>query len=83
MPLIFTCTLCGKHAKSEMALECHIRSVHDPRPKPNLKQYLTDDAGIYVEAYSDNDKDWKASKEDEHQLKEDEEFLYCTYCNFK
>ena len=53
------------------------------KPKPNLKQYFTDVGGIAVEDYSDNDKDWKAIKTDERQLKEDEDFLSCTYCNFK
>ena len=68
---------------SEMALECHTRSVHGPRPKPNLKQYFNDDGDINVEDDSDNDEDWKASKEDERLLKEDEDFIPCTYCNFK
>ena len=36
-----------------------------------------------VEDVLDNDKDWKASKEDERLLKTDEDFLSCTYWNFK
>ena len=64
-PLVFTCTLCGKNTKSEMSLDCHTRSVHGPRPKPNLKQYVNDDGDFDGEDDSDNDEDWKASKEDE------------------
>ena len=48
-----------------MALDCHTRSVHGPRPKPNLKQYVNDDGDFDVEDDLDNDEDWKASKEDE------------------
>ena len=54
-----------QNAKSEMALDCHTRSVQGPRPKPNLKQYVNDDGDFDVEDDSDNDEDWKASKEDE------------------
>ena len=57
---------------------CHARSVHGPRPKPNLKQYFNNDGDFDVEDDLDNDKDWKESKEDECILKEDENFLSCT-----
>ena len=66
-----------------MIIDCHTWSVHIPRPKPSLKQYVNDDGDFDVENDSDNDKDWKASKKDELPLKEDEDILSCTYCHFK
>ena len=59
----FDCHYCGKTAKTEEALNCHISAIHTtyrPRKPQNFNDiFIMEDGDINIDDDSDDDNEWK------------------------